>query len=173
VLTINEAEHERRRAAGVGGIPSLAVLDALMCLPAGVDVSTADLGDRCLARLREARPGCVEWLQGGRVVHRLAVPPVDVALVVVDATDWRTGLRRAAAFAPFAMRVVRLDRLPARWPEPAWEAVSAGAGIWAPADDGGVVEYVPPAEFVPRWVKPARWRFQERAYSRWLTTTGP
>lgn len=169
---VADGEHERRLASGLGAVTSLAVLDALMCLPPGMDVRAVDLGDVSRAHLRGAPPGCVEWRDRDATLRRLAVLPGEVSLVIVPATGWRSGLVRAAAFAPFAARVVRLDKLPARWPAPAWEAVSAGVGVWAPGGDGEFVEFVPPTPFVARFAKPARWRFVERAYRRWLTTSG-
>lgn len=172
VVRLDIAEHERRRAAGLGDVPSLDVLDALMCVPEGVDVPVADLGPVTLSHLRRAPAGCVMWVNGGWALRRLAVMPLSVELVIVRSTSWRAAIRRAAAFSPFATRVVLLDRLPSSWPAGSFDAVACGVGVWA-NHDGAVVEYVAPEPFQLRWVKPARWRFAERAYGEWLRSSRP
>ncbi|MCU1588877.1 MAG: hypothetical protein JWP11_133 [Frankiales bacterium] len=168
VVVLDREEHGRRAACGLGAVASLPLLDALMCLPYGVRVPAVDLGDRVAEELRSAPSGCVEWLLGPEpVVRRVVVPAADVMAVVVESAGWADGLRRAAAFAPVAPRVVLVDR--ARLPaDRLWEADAAGTGVWARDSDGSVREVVAPAAFVRRYVKPAGWRFRERAYGAWL-----
>ncbi len=168
VVVVDRDEHGRREACGLGAVTSLPLLDALMCLPPGVAVRAVDLGDRVAGELRSAPSGCVEWLPGPELaVRRVAVPAVDINAVVVEAGRWADGLRRAAAFGAVAPRVVLLDR--ARVPaDRLWEADAAGTGVWAREPDGSVREVVAPAAFVRRYVKPAGWRFRERAYGAWL-----
>jgi hypothetical protein len=49
---------------------------------------------------------------------------------------------------------------------------AAGTGLWvAHPDNPQVKEIVAPDEFVLRYVRQARWRFTERAYTAWLSTT--
>jgi hypothetical protein len=173
VVDIDRAEHLRRARCGLGGVETLGLLDALMCLPHGEPIPVADLGEVALWHLRRAPEGCVQWLAGGRAVRRLLVPVASVPLVVVRAAGWRTGLRRAAAFEPFARRVVLLPRAGRELGDYAWEADAAGTGLWVTGPDGGVDEVVAPGEFVPRYVRPARWRFTERAYIAWLSANRP
>jgi hypothetical protein len=173
VVDIDRAEHLRRARCGLGGVETLGLLDALMCVPHGEPIPVVDLGEVALWHLRRAPEGCVQWLAGGRAVRRLLVPVASVPLVVVRAAGWRTGLRRAAAFEPFARRVVLLPRAGRELGGYAWEADAAGTGLWVTGPDGGVDEVVAPGEFVPRYVRPARWRFTERAYIAWLSANRP
>jgi hypothetical protein len=173
VVDIDHAEHLRRTRCGLDGVDTLGLLDALMCLPQGEPIPVADMGEVALWHLRRAPEGCVQWLAGGRAVQRLLSPVASVPLVVVRAAGWRTGLRRAAAFEPFARRVVLLPRPGRKLGDYAWEADAAGSGLWATRPDGGVDEVVAPGEFVLRYVRPARWRFTERAYIAWLSANRP
>lgn len=170
VVVVDPREHERRAANGLGAVTSLEVLDALMCLPLGVAVTARDLGQRARSSLVAAPRGMVEWAPDLSWVRRLGVPAAEVALVVVSASRWAAGLRRAAAFGPFAPRVVVLDRLPREWPAPALDAVAAGVGVWV-RDEGDTVEMVAPAAYRPRVAKAAKWRFAERAYETWIRST--
>jgi hypothetical protein len=172
VVQIDLQEHRRRAACDLGGVESLGLLDALMSLPHGAPVPVRDIGEVTLWHLRRCPEGCVQWLDNGRTVRRLLVPVTSVPLVVVRAASWRAGLHRAAAFEPFTRRAVLLARESRTLAGYAWEADAAGTGLWvANPDNPQVKEIVAPGEFVLRYVRPARWRFTERAYSTWLSTT--
>ena len=176
VVTIDADEHRRRAPIGLHGVTELGLLDALMCLPAGATVSTSDVGEIALWHLRRAPTGCVEW-PTPREVSRVVVPACSVDLVVVRAASWRPALRCAAAFEPFARRVVLFEQPPRTLSDVEWEADAAGVGVWIRGTGGDVEEVMPPAPFVRRYVKPSGWRFTERAYSTWvaaekLTPTG-
>jgi hypothetical protein len=154
-------EHERRTRAGLGGVTSLVLLDTLMNLPLGMPVPAADLD--VLARAHLARvPGGVIELREAQIT-RVLTPPLTVVAVLVRARDWRRGVTRASCFAPFAQRVLLLDREPK--PELLWEASVFGVGVWVDTADGAMREVCPPAPFVRRYWKPAGWRFAERAYA--------
>lgn len=172
VLAVDAVEAARRRGVGLGGVGDLALLDTLMCLPVGCPVATDDLTALSRARLRAAPPGCVEWLDDAAVVVRRLASAVSVELVVVRAATWRAGLLRAAAFEPFATRVILLERPPRALYQAAWEADAAGVGLWirtaaTATDPDDVQQIAAPAPFVRRYVKPAGWRFTERAYATW------
>jgi hypothetical protein len=178
VVVVDTVEHERRSGVGLGAVPDLDVLSALMCLPLDAAVAVADLGVVVRQVLSTAPLGCVDRLDGGARVRRRYRPAATVPLVVLRAASWRVGLRRAWAFEPFAARVVLLSRAPRSVPDIAWEADVAGTGLWirhpdtavrGVGDVGGVEEVVAPAPFVRRYVKPAGWRFAEHAYAAWLT----
>jgi len=177
VVDIDADEHRRRAACGLGGVELLGLLDALMCLPHGAAIPVRDVGKVALWHLRQAPEGCVQWLTdtaGNELVRRLLSSVASVPLVVVHAAGWRTGLRRAAQFEPFARRVVVLSRPHKKLGEYAWEADAAGTGLWVAHPDSDQVEQiVAPAPFTPRYVRPARWRFTERAYTAWLTQPDP
>jgi len=168
LVSVDADEHSRRGAWGLGGVEQLGLLDALMCLPTGVPVPVADLGEIGRWHLRGAPAGCVEWLPDG-LVRRLLVPVCSVQLVLVRATSWRSALRRAAEFEPFASRVVLLERPARKLADVQWEADAAGVGLWVQQPDGQISELVPPEGFVRRFVKPGGWRFTERAYTAWIS----
>jgi hypothetical protein len=174
VVTVDRAEHARRTAVGLGAVPDYSTLYALMCLPVDAAVPVADLGDVVRRVLSKAPSGCVDWLDGGTRVRRRYVPAATAPLVVVRGATWRPALRRAAAFEPFATRVVLLTRPPRRVDDIAWEADVDGAGLWIAHPGGDVEEIVAPAPWVEHYVKPAGWRFAEHAYAAWLShTQGP
>jgi hypothetical protein len=168
VVAVDVAEHARRAEAGLGAVPDLSVLHALMCLPLHAAVPVADLGDVVRRLLSKAPPGCVDWLDDRTQVRRCFVPAASAPLVVVRGATWRPALRRAAAFEPFATRIVLLTRPPRRVADIAWEADVDGAGLWITHPSGEIEEIVAPAPFVQRYVKPAGWRFAEHAYAAWL-----
>ena len=169
VVRIDAVEHRRR--AGLAGVDDLGLLDALMDLPIGAEVPVYHIGAVARAHLRASPPGCVDWLAAGAVVRRLLVPAATVELIVVRTDRWPRGLARAAAFEPFATRVVLLQCQPRAVADIAWEADAAGVGLWLRQTDGEITEIVPPAPFVRRYVKPAGWRFTERAYTAWVNAT--
>jgi len=172
MVTINPAEHARRVAAGLGAVPDDSTMHALMCLPLGAAVPVADLGEVVRRLLSKAPPGCVDWLDNRTRVERRFVPAASVRLVVVRGATWRPALRRAAAFEPFATRVVLLTRPPRRVADIAWEADIDGTGLWITHPGGDVEEIVAPAPYVQHYIKPAGWRFAEHAYAAWLTHNG-
>jgi hypothetical protein len=75
VVDIDRAEHLRRARCGLGGVETLGLLDALMCLPHGEPNPVVDLGEVALWHLRRAPEGCVQWLAGGRAVRAIARAP--------------------------------------------------------------------------------------------------
>jgi hypothetical protein len=174
VVVVDPVEHERRQALGAGGIMSLAVLDALMCLPLGADIPVAALGDVTLAMLRQAPAGAVQWGEESDSVRRAAVPAASIPLVRVRATTWRGGLRQSAAFLPCAEVVMVVTSVPAKWASVSWEAATLGIGVSLHNEDTGEeTELLPSAPYVPLYVKPAGWRFRENAYECWLRSRRP
>jgi hypothetical protein len=159
-------EQLRRRDVGLGAVCSLALLDALMSLPAWEPVRLDDLSNHVHRQVTSAPRGVVEI--DGTWVRRLLTPPLTVVAAVVRATKWRHALRRAERFTPFAQRLMVLDRVPAT--KLTWEASIAGVGVWALVD-GQTHEVCPPAPYVRRYWKAAGWRFAEHAYAAALTST--
>lgn len=174
VVAVDAAEHARRVAAGLGAVPDYSTLYALMCLPFDAAVPVADLGGVVRRILSRAPSGCVDWLDGHSRVRRRYVPAATVPLIVARGATWRPALRRAAAFEPFAARVVLLTRPPRRVADIAWEADVDGVGLWINHPGGDIDEIVAPAPYVEHYIKPAGWRFAEYAYGAWLAhnTTG-
>lgn len=163
-VLVDHAEHRRRAAFGLSAVVDLTLLDALLGLPAGEQVSWADLDAEAARRLRKAPEGVLECTSGG--VRRLLAPAATVSLVVVPALSWRSGLRRAAAFQPFAARVVLVDVPPG--PDLLWEADVLGVGVWRDRSPDPPEELLPPAPWRCVQVKAAGWRFRERAYGTWF-----
>jgi hypothetical protein len=159
LVLLDGDESERRAAAGLGSVMSLAVLDALMSLPLGCEISLEDLNKREDRILRHAPTGCIDF-SSGAVTRALRVPAT-VAAAVVRGTRWRAALRRAATFSPFTQRIVVLPATPSV--AIALEAQVAGVGIWV-VGEAGFAEFLAPEPFVPMYFKAAGWRFAENAY---------
>lgn len=153
------AETDRRSAAGMGAVRSLALLDVLLGLPLGVKVRTADLSGREARILTEASDGCLA--SDGRSVARTVRVPATVAAALVHGTRWRAALRRTAAFSAFTQRIVVLPREPKS--SEVLEAQLVGVGIWEEDSEGVWREHLAPEVFVPNYVKAAAWRFAENA----------
>lgn len=168
VLRVDGAEHARRTGAGVGAVTDLRLLDRLMCLPLGADIAWGDLDAEDAALFQRTSPGIVTVSALG--VRRLLVPAVTVDLVVVRQSRWRAGLRAAAAFEPFAQRVLHLPQAPGRIADLLWEADLLGIGVWVGGDDAPE-QLLAPAPWRRRYVKAAGWRFAERAYAAWLSAS--
>jgi hypothetical protein len=158
-------EQLRRHDVGLGAVCSLALLDALMSLPAWEPVRLDDLSCHVHRQVTSAPRGVVDI--DGAWVRRLLTPPLTVVAAVVRSTKWRHALRRAERFTPFAQRLMVLDRVPA--PRLQWEAGIAGVGVWALVD-GQTQTVCPPAPYVRRYWKAAGWRFAENAYAAALTS---
>jgi hypothetical protein len=170
LIEVDEQEHRRRAAVGLGAVTALGLLDRLLALPLGAWVRWADLHPEAVRRLREAPAGVVE--QSSEGVRRVLVPAAAVPMVLVRSASWRRGLRTASAFEPFAQRVLVLDNPRQDLVRVAWEADFVGIGVWLQTDSG-IEEVVPPAPWWQRYVKAAGWRFRERAYHDWLSATHP
>lgn len=169
VVAVNTAEHDRRAAVGLGAVTNLALLDRLLCLPLGQWVRRVDLTDRERVELRRAPDGVVEVSDTG--LRRVFAPAAAVPLVIVAAGSWRSGLRRTAAFAGYASRVLVLHGRHRQLGSKLWEADFFGVGVWR-ATATGVEQLVAPEPWRQMYVKPAGWAFRERAYEQWLRHQG-
>lgn len=167
-VTVDPVEHQRRQDAGVGAVTDLATLVVLLNLPLGSLIPWHALGHREVRRLRPIR-GAVT--NDGDGVCRLLAPVATVSLVVVSRSRWREGLIAAAAFAPFASRVLLLPRAPRReLTAKLCEADFYGVGVWVGTVDEHDV-LLPPEPWRRRYFRAAGWRFTERAYAAYLRTT--
>jgi hypothetical protein len=105
----NWVELERRADIGMGAARDLVLLDALLSLPAGVNVPVADLARDAVRVLRRAPEGVVAFDGSGHVerVMRLLCRPLVFEGVEVEfvGQGWRRALAGAAVFA----RVVGLS----------------------------------------------------------------
>lgn len=122
-LDIDDAEHERRRAAGLGVATGhgFGGLDVLMTLPHGLPVPVADLTDHQRAYVRRAPAGLCTV--AGQNVTR----PCRVTLATVRTNSpTRMALDAASQFAPFCARRVVITRPLSRLrsPNSCWTAAS-------------------------------------------------
>lgn len=162
MLTVrpDEAEHRRRRQAGLGAITSPAILDLLMQLPVGFPVPVGALAVRDQRLLRRLPAGVVhiDYVHG-RAAHvtRLAVKPAVVDIAVVEGRVNAETMGRATGFAPFCRRqIVTPVRPPA---ERLTEADFWGVGV---AYRGEML--VAPAPWRPQRYTAAGWLFVEEVY---------
>jgi hypothetical protein len=169
LVSLDEYEHQRRRAAGLTTICDGDALRLLSRLPHGEAVRVADLTETERRSLRRLPRGAAE-VAGGRVT-RLGLPPVTLRLAIVmdDAVD--RGLDRASRFAPFAPRLLVLTGPAA---DPAFAEAEArfyGIGL-AVAGADGVVMLADP-EPPRRVMGPVTWRVREQAYGAYLAGAEP
>lgn len=170
LVLVDGSEHERRSSAGLGGVTSLGLIDALMNLPLRTPVRTRDLDSMTVRRLSAAPDAVVSSDDGW--VTRLLTPPLTVIAVVVRGRSWQELSPRTWPFAAFAQRIVLLDRMPTRSSAFLWEAQLAGVGVWVRIDDQ-FRELLAPEPFMRHYWKPAGWRFSERAYRAQITSSAP
>jgi hypothetical protein len=159
---LNDAEHDRRQAAGIKAITDPALLDRLLDLPHATLVADA----AAWAELRLQPQGIVECGQVTGVLSRLLEPPLVILEVIVPAPDGRElgAVQEASMFAGFARRWAAVAR--ERVPDPVMlEAKLAGVGIRTrqgtiliPAED-------PACLTLDGWA----WLLREKTYSRWLS----
>lgn len=112
VVRVDWTEHQRRLACGLTAVTDLHALDRLLTFPLHELVSWPDLTPDDARVLKALPEGAVEFTETG--VRRVFAPAADVDVVIARASRWQTGLRKAAAFAPFARRVLLLPRAPER-----------------------------------------------------------
>lgn len=162
LVAVRAAEHARRVRVGLGAVTDLGLLDLLMDLPVGAPVAVNPQVVSVLTRL----PGMVEV--SDRAATRVVDQPAVVHAAVVSGPGWRPLLRRASAFEGVCQRIVLLDAPARGLASRLWEADVLGVGVWRRTASGEIEEMLAPAAFVPSFIKPARWRFQEYAYAAYL-----
>jgi hypothetical protein len=163
VLQVDLDEHRRRQAHGLGAVTDLWTLDRLLCLPFALPVA-----DTCLSAEDEKVvriPGVAAQTSEGFL--RVIRPVAEVRFVVIRATQWRSGIRRAAAFEPFARRILLLPAYPREVDRLLWEADLLGIGVRV-GTVGDSEQLVAAEPWKARYAKSAGWRFMERAYDAWL-----
>lgn len=164
VVRVDWTEHQRRLGTGLAAVTDLHALDRLLTFPLHELVAWPDLTPDDAQVLKALPEGAVEFTETG--VRRVFAPAADVDVVIARSSRWQTGLRTAAAFAPFARRVLLLPRAPRLLHGRLWEADMLGVGVRI----GTLTEFdevLPPARWKRRFVKAAGWRFRERAYAAW------
>ncbi|SMD27627.1 hypothetical protein [Kibdelosporangium aridum] len=158
---LDESEHARRVAAGVGAVTQRGVLDALMGLPVGLPVAVHDLSERERHLLQRVPHGVVDY--DGRNVVRRAVAPLSVRFAMVTARSWREGLRKAGQFAPFCARAMLLPATPSDVDDACAQASFYGVGVCV-FESGRLRMLVDPQPYVRHQHSAAQWRFAEEVY---------
>jgi hypothetical protein len=165
VTLVDSQEHVRRVGIGLTAVTSLGLLDAVLNFPLRTPVHMCDVGPKMQMAVHRAPVGVFE--RDDSVVTRVLTPSATVVAALITGAGWRRMMTNAAAFAPFCQRVMVFDRAPRGLGSLVWEAQLAGIGIWI-RDESDTVEILRPQAFKRRRWKPAGWRFQERAYAKWL-----
>jgi hypothetical protein len=171
-LAIDQAEHERRQAAGLGTVTGhgFGGLDHLMALPHGLPVPLDSLDKYQQAYVRKAPAGICTVHDGH--VTRHAVRPCRITMATVRYnTTYKMALDSASRFAPFCARQVIVKRLDKdafhrinRLAEFDWY----GIGVLLEHEGGELETVVKPRPFVPKRHTPAAWWFAEQAYAAYL-----
>ena len=162
LVRLDRNERDRRVAAGLSAITSPDILRLLLRLPLSQPVPRAALTAAECSTLRTVPPGVVSF--DGSYVVRHVVPPLEVALALVPAGSWRSGLERAGRFAPFCPRAMVLRLPPRDLDDLHMEAGFYGIGVIVASSAAGSEVLVEPARFHRNGVTVAGWRFLEEVY---------
>jgi hypothetical protein len=169
-VDIDDGEHERRHAAGLGMATGhgFGGLDVLMALPHGLPVPLAALTGHQRAYVLRAPAGICTVT--GEQVTRHVTRPCRVVLATVRATSAsKTALDSASRFAPFCARQVIITRAPSlRMPERLLEFGFYGIGVCLEHESGELETLVEPRPWRPNRHTPAGWWFAEIAYGQFL-----
>lgn len=170
-LDIDDAEHERRRAAGLGVATGhgFGGLDVLMALPHGLPVPLPALTDRQRAYVSRA-PAGICTVTGNHVVRHVT-QPCRVRLATVRATSAsQLALDAADKFTAFCARRVIIARAPSlRSPEKLLEFGYYGIGVCLQHPAGELETLVEPRLWRPRRRHtPEGWWFAEASYRQFL-----
>lgn len=164
VLRVDEAEHQRRRAAGVGAVTDRLVLEAMAGLPRACPVSLDDLDPLTRSALALAPDGLVSY--AADTVTRTWTPAVRLTAVLAQRSSIRSAIAAAAWFAPDTRRAVWAPDVSTFGGDVIEGARAMGVGLVAGAT-GAAVVWLQPAE--PRVVLgPRHWRILEVAYDELL-----
>ncbi|MET8871956.1 hypothetical protein [Nocardia sp. NPDC004604] len=104
------------------------VLDALMGLPIAMPIDLASLTERERHALPRIPDGTVDE-SAGTIVRRV-VAPLIVDFALVPARNWKTGLRKAGAFAPFCARAITWRPCPPDLDDTMMQATFSGIGTY-------------------------------------------
>ncbi|WP_406132270.1 hypothetical protein [Streptomyces sp. NBC_00989] len=181
-LDIDDVEHERRRAAGLGVATGYGFggLDVLMGLPHGLPVPLSALNSHQREYVRQA-PAGICTVNGGQVVRHVT-RPCRVTLATVRARSAsQAALAAASRFTQFCARRVVITSAPSlSWPEKVLEFGLYGIGVCLEHEDGELETLAEPRPWRPkRRHTPETWWFAETAYGRFLNpqpapeTVGP
>lgn len=172
-LDIDEAEHGRRLAAGLGVATGhgFGGLDVLMALPHGLPVPLGALTEQQRAYVRGA-PAGICTVTGGQVVRHVTRPCRVQLATVRAASASQLAFDAVAKFTTFCPRRVIITREPTvNYPEKLLEFGVYGIGVTLQHPDGRLETLVGPRPWRTRRHTPEAWWFAEDAYGRYLAQT--
>lgn len=165
---LDEAEHERRQACGLGAIASFTLIEPLMVLPEGYPVPSGDVNYALHPTLRRMPVGVLAPDRPDYL--RLAIRPARNFLTYVKAKRWAHGhLDRASKFAPMGQRAIVLSssaKVPGA--DELSEADFYGVGVGRITATSAFEWLLDPEPYRPKRFTAAAWRFAEGAYGAWL-----
>ncbi|MEV2235825.1 hypothetical protein AB0H69_45750 [Streptomyces phaeochromogenes] len=168
-LDIDDAEHERRHATGLGVATGYGFggLDVLMALPHGLPVPLTSLSDQQRAYVRGAPAGICTVIDGQVVRH--VVRPCQVRLATVRAASAsQLAWDASQKFTEFCARRVIITRVPSvNYPEKLLEFGVYGIGVSLQHPDGQLETLVEPRPWRTKHT-PEAWWFAETAYGQFL-----
>ncbi|MFI9453371.1 hypothetical protein [Amycolatopsis sp. NPDC052450] len=167
---VDDAEDSRRHAAGIRSITDLAILDALLTLPEGLDVPMTSLAGREQRILSRLPPVGVLTQHEGRITRIARAPLQVVRAEVAVSRSWLAAFRRVREFSQYAERVL-LSASPLD-ADALLEASYSGVGV-AVGSDSGWDWQLEPAKFVVQEHSAARWSFAESIYELHLSRSQP
>lgn len=174
-LDIDDTEHERRRAAGLGVATGhgFGGLDVLMALPHGLPVPLEALTDHQRAYVLRA-PAGICTVTGGQVVRHV-IRPCRVRLATVRAASAsQLALDAADKFTTICARRVIITRPPSvHFPEKLLEFGSYGIGVCLQHPDGELETLVEPRPWRVKRHSAEDWWFAETAYGHFLAQQSP
>jgi hypothetical protein len=156
-VALNEREHRRRAAIGLGAVTDPALLDLLLNLPLGVPVADPVAWAATAAQL----DGIAACGRDGRTVTRHLDAPLYIRAVVVTAGPGRDlrAVQDASLFAGFCRRWVATAR--PRAPVAAvLEAKLVGVGLVGPGGQVQLAAEQPVGAVIDCWA----WMLWEQAY---------
>jgi hypothetical protein len=160
-VALNQAEHRRRTAIGLGPVADPALLEMLLNLPLGIPVSDPVAWVEA-SRLPE---GIIERSQDGLTVTRLLDSPLLINAVVVAASPGHDmqALAAAGLFASYCHRWVATAR-PNVADVTVLEAKLCGVGLVNSAGQVLLCAGPPIEPIIDGWT----WTMREKAYRRML-----
>jgi hypothetical protein len=161
---LDSAEHVRRCVHGLLAVTDLEKLDVMLGLPVGLPVPKSELRRQDWLVIDELPHGCVKVIDGA-VTRQITRPlRVDLAVLMSDGEDWRSGLQRAGQFSTYCTRLLAIPGVPNEIAEIRAESAYYGVGLVVNASTSPLLA-VPPERFIPTAHTAAGWRFTEQVYS--------
>jgi hypothetical protein len=165
VVTLDDAEVQRRQEAGLGAVTDYLTLRTLSTLPAGVEVPWEAVDPVAAAFLDGLPAGIVDVSPSG--VKGLLRPPVHLIALVKETSDWRS-IASVAPLAQDAPTILLLRRRPRELHRAIRLAQRKGVGL-SYVSGSGLVDVLKPRSTPAPGVR--RTRLVEIVFRRWRNQT--